>query len=169
MTRRLLVTVALVVAAAALQTTLFARIRPLDAAPALGVLIVIAVARHLPPELAVLVGFLAGLLDDLLSETPLGLWSLVLTTVAFVVVRFRERMEDDFTLIAPLVFVFSFGALALFAVLGTIFGEKTLADAGLVRKMLLPSAYNVLLAAVVLPATTRLLGAQRRRGAAFEL
>lgn len=167
--RRLLIAALFIVGAAALQTTLFARIRPLDAAPALAVLVVIAVARHLPAEIAVITGFLAGLLNDLLSETALGLWSLVLTTVAYVVVRFRERMEDDFTLIAPLVFAISFAALALFAVLGTIFGEKTLADAGLVRKMVLPSAYNVVLAAVVLPLTTWAQGAQRRRGATFEI
>ena len=165
---RLLTAVLLVVAAAALQTTLFARLRLFDTAPALVVLVVFALARHLPPEQAIVVGFLSGLLEDLLVESPLGLWALVLASVAFAVVRLRGRLEDDFTLIAPVVLIVSVGALALFAVLGTIFNEKTLADSAFLRKMLLPAIYNTALAVIVLPAITRLLGAGRRR-APFEL
>jgi rod shape-determining protein MreD len=158
----------MVIVALALQTTLFARLRPFDAAPALVVLTVIAVARHLPPEQALVVGFLGGLGQDLLAESPLGLWALVQTTVSFVVVRNRGRIEDDITLLAPATFVMTIGALALFAVLGTIFGEKTLADSGIVKKMVLPSLYNVLAAPAVLPLVTRALGGGRRR-APFEL
>jgi rod shape-determining protein MreD len=67
--------------AVAVQTTLFARFRPFDAAPALVMLVVLAFARHLPSEYALLMGFGAGLFQDLLAETPLGLWALVLTAV----------------------------------------------------------------------------------------
>jgi rod shape-determining protein MreD len=156
--------------AVALQTTLFARLRPLDAAPALVVLTMIAVARHLPAEDAVPVGFLIGVLQDLLVESPLGLWALTMSTVAFAVARTRPRFEDDPTLLVPVVFVVSFGALALFALLGTIFGEKTLADGGVLRKMILPAAYNLVLAPAVLPLLTALLGgAQRSRVRGFDL
>jgi len=153
----------LVIMALALQTTLFARLRPFDAAPALVVLTVIAVARHLPAEQALVVGFLGGLGQDLLVESPLGLWALVETSVAYAVVRGRGRLEDDITLLAPGVFVVTVGALALFAVLGTIFGEKTLADSGIVKKMVLPSLYNLLAAPAVIPLVTRALGGGRRR------
>ena len=114
----------------ALQTTLFARLRPFDAAPALVLLVVLALRRHLPAECSLLLGFGAGLLQDLLSESALGLWALVLTTVAFFVLRFRDRFEDDFSLDrAVRVRRHRWVALALFSLLGTIFGEKTLADA----------------------------------------
>ena len=141
--RKVVIAATLIVIAVALQTTLFAQLRPFDSAPALG--------------------FLAGLIQDLLSETALGLWALVATIVAFVTVRFKDRMAGDYRLIAPVVFVMSFLALALFAVLGTIFGEKTLADAAIVRKMLLPSLYNTLLAVLLLPFVTSLLGRTTRR------
>lgn len=162
--RRYLIAAALLISAIALQTTLFDRIRPFDAAPQLVILTLIAICRHLEPEASLLFGFGTGFLLDLLEESPLGLWAMVLTSVAFVVGRFSDRSEDDPALLALGVFVLSAGALALFAVLGTIFGEKTLADAGILKKVLLPAAYNVVLAPLVLPAVTWFIGSRRRVG-----
>jgi rod shape-determining protein MreD len=167
--RRTALAVALVILAAALQTTLFIRLRPFGVAPALVVLVVLAASRHLGPIEAELLGFGTGLLLDLLSETALGLWALVCTSVAFVTVRLRRRLEDDMALLAPGVFVISLAALALYALLGTIFGQQTLADAQVVRKMLLPAAYNTVLAAGVLPLVTRLIGSRSARGMGWEL
>jgi rod shape-determining protein MreD len=164
MTRRVLISSALLIGAVALQTTLFSDLRPLDAAPALAMLVLMAVCRHLRGEPALFIGFGSGLFMDLLAESPLGLWALVMTTVAFVVVRVRDRTEDDPLILAFGVFVLTAGALTLFAVLGTIFGEKTLADAGIVRKIVLPAAYNTVLAGLVLPLVSRLLGTHRRSG-----
>ena len=58
--RRAVLLAAVVVVAVALQTTLFVRLRPFDAAPALVVLVVMAYARYLPAEYALLTGFGAG-------------------------------------------------------------------------------------------------------------
>ncbi len=154
-----------VLVAVALQTTLFVHLRPFDAAPALVLLVVMGYARYLPPEYALLTGFGAGLLQDLLSESPLGLWALVMTTVAFSVVRLRDRFEDDFGLIGPFVLVITIGGLALFSVLGTIFGEKTLADAGILKKLALPALYNLIIAPLIFPLLPITLGISRRREA----
>lgn len=168
-TRRILIACAVLVAAVALQTSLFSRIRPFDAAPALVVLVVIGYARHLQAEVALLLGFGAGLLQDLMAMSPLGLWALVMASAAYVVVRVRARLEEDFGLITPFVFAVTFGALALFAVLGTIFGEKTLADAGVVKKLVLPAVYNVVLSPAILPFTAWSIGVSRRPSADFRL
>ena len=149
--------VALALLGVALQTTLFVRFRPFDTSPALALLVVLALSRHLGRMESLLVGFGTGLLLDLLSETALGLWALVATAVAFTTVRLRHRFEDDVTLLVPGVFLISFAALALYGLLGTIFGEQTLADAQVVRKMLLPAVYNTVLAVLVLPAVTKLV------------
>jgi rod shape-determining protein MreD len=162
-------TVAVVIAAVAIQTTMFSRIRPFDSAPALVLLVVLAFARYLPAEYALLTGFGAGLFQDLLVESPLGLWALVLTSVAFAVLRFRDRLEDEFGYLAPFVLGITLGGLALFAVLGTIFGEKTLADVGIIKKVALPAVYNVLLAPLVLRAVQFALGVTRYRDDAFRL
>ena len=167
--RRVILAVIVLIVAVAFQTTLFARIRPFDAAPALVMLVVIAYARVLPAEWSLLYGFGGGLLQDLLSENPLGLWALVMTTVAFGTIRFRDRVEDDFGLIAPFVLVLTIGGLTLFSVLGTIFGEKTLADAGVIKKVVLPAVYNVVLAPAILPLAGWTLGLARRRGSALSL
>ncbi|MCU0280890.1 MAG: rod shape-determining protein MreD [Acidimicrobiia bacterium] len=156
--RRTAVAVALVILGVALQTTLFIRLRPFGASPALALLVTLAVSRHLGRVPSLLVGFATGLLLDLLSETALGLWALVLTTVAFATVRLRRRFEDDVTLLIPGVFLLSFVGLALYALLGTIFGAQTLADAQVVQRMLLPAVYNTILAPLVLPPITRLIG-----------
>lgn len=161
--RRGVVATLMVIVAAALQTTLFVRLRPLDAAPALVLLVVIALSRHLSAEIALLTGFGAGLLQDLLSDSPLGLWALTFTTVAYAVVRFRERMEEDFSLFGPFVFAVTAGGILLFAVFGTIFGEKTLADLGLWKKIFLPALYNALLAGAMIPFATWALGAKQHR------
>ena len=95
--RRTAVAVALVILGVALQTTLFVKLRPFGASPALALLVTLAVSRHLGRVPSLLVGFATGLLLDLLSETALGLWALVLTTVAFATVRLRRRFEDDVT------------------------------------------------------------------------
>ena len=156
--RRTVAAVALVILGVALQTTLFVRLRPFGSAPALALLVVLAVSRHLGRVESLLVGFGTGLLLDLLSEGALGLWGLVATAVAYTTVRLRHRFEDDLTLLVPGIFLISFAALALYALLGTIFGEQTLADAQVVRKMLLPAVYNMVLAALVLPPVTKLVG-----------
>jgi len=156
--RRTAVAVAVVILGVALQTTLFVRLRPFGTSPALALLVVLAVCRHLGRVESLLVGFGTGLLLDLLSETALGLWALVITSVAYATVRLRHRFEDDITLLIPGVFLISFAALALFALLGTIFGQQTLADAQVVRKMLLPAVYDTMLSVVVLPPITKLIG-----------
>lgn len=167
--RRILIAGVVLVAAVVLQTSLFARLRPFDVAPALVVVVVIGYARHLQPEVAILLGFGAGLLQDLMAVSPLGLWALVMSSTAYAVVRFRARLDEDFGTLTPFVFALSFGALALFAVLGTIFGEKTLADGGIVKKLVLPAAYNVVLAFAVLPFTAWTIGAARRPGSELRL
>ncbi len=161
--------VGILILAVALQTTLFIRVRPFDAAPALVLLVVLAYSRYLPSEYALLTGFGAGLFQDLLSETPLGLWALVMTTVAYAVLQFRDRFEEDFGFVGPFVLAVTLGGLVLFAVLGTIFGEKTLADVGIVKKIGLPAVYNVLLAPLILPIAPRSLGISRNRDRAFRL
>jgi hypothetical protein len=88
---------------------------------------------------------------------------------AFVVIRFRDRLEDEVGYLGPFVLGITIGGLALFAVLGTIFGEKTLADAGIIRKIALPAVYNVLLAPLVLRAVPMALGISRYRDSAFRL
>lgn len=161
--RAVAVALAMVVVAVILQTTLFGegRIQPFGASPNLVVVVVIATVRHLDTEAGLLVGFTAGLLMDLLGGSPLGLWAMVMTVVAYLTLRLRHRADDGVLSVAIGVFAMTFLAHALFVLAGTLFGQRLLTDLDVVRLMLLPSLYNMLLAAVVLPIATRLMGARR--------
>lgn len=162
-------TLALVVAAVVLQTTLFGdgRLQPLGASPALVTLVVIAVVRYHEPEPALLVAFTAGLLMDLLGSAPIGLWAIAMTTVGYVTLRLRDRADRGILIVASGVFALAFFGNALFSIAGTLFGQRTLSNPDVLRLMVLPALYTMVLAAGVLPGITRLL--MRRREGSWKL
>ncbi len=157
--------IALVVSTVAIQTSVFGagRIQPFGASPALVLLVVIGCARYLPADPALLIGFTAGLLLDLLGGSALGLWAMTYTVIAYLAWRARDRADDGPLVIAVGVFLLTVLGQSLFAVAGTLFGQRIISNPVVVKHMLLPAAYNVVLAALVLPLVTRLLG-DRRRG-----
>lgn len=164
--RQVAIALALVVVAVVIQSTLLAesRLQLFGSAPAFVVLVVMAVVRYLDPEPAVLLGFTAGLLVDLLGGQPVGLWAMVLTVVAYVTLRVRDRAADGPLVIAAGVFLMTLLAGMLFVILGTLFGLKPLSDPAIVRRVLLPAIYNVVLAAGVVPGVSKLLQQRRPRG-----
>lgn len=153
-------TLALVIVAVVLQTTLFGegRLQPFGASPALVTLVVIATVRHLEPERGLLVAFTAGLLMDLLGSSPLGLWAIAMTAVGYVTLRVRRQADRGLLIVAAGVFGLGFFGNALYSIAGTLFGQRTLTDPDILRLMVLPALYTMILAAAVLPGTTRLLG-----------
>lgn len=159
-------TLALVVVAVILQTTLFGdgRVQPFGASPALVTLIVIATVRFLEPEPALLVAFTAGLLMDLLGSSPLGLWAMAMTTVGYITLRVRHQSDRGLLMVAVGIFGLAFFGNALFSIAGTLFGQRTLSDPDLLRLMVLPALYTMILAAAVFPGTSRLLTRGREAG-----
>jgi rod shape-determining protein MreD len=164
--RDLAVALALVVVAVVAQTTLFApaRIQPFGASPNIVLLTVIATVRYLEPEAGLLTGFTAGLLVDSLGVSPLGLWAMVGTVVAYLTLRFRERAEDGPIAVGVGVFLLTVAGIALYALVATLFGQRTLSDPALIRKIILPGLYNIVLAGAVLPGITLAMGHRRVRG-----
>lgn len=162
--RSTLIALVLVVVAAVLQSTILAdsRLQAFGSAPSLVVLVVMGAVRYMEPEPAVLLGFTAGLLVDLLGGQPIGMWALVLTVVAYVTLRLRDAADDGPLVIAAGVFGITLLAGALWVVLGTILGLKPLADPSTIRRVVLPAVYNVVLAAAVLPGVTWLMKPRSR-------
>ena len=167
MSRRILISLTAIGVAVVIQTTLLARIPVFGVAPDLVMLTVIACSRGLRAEPAVVLGFTAGLILDLLGSAPLGLRSMVLTTVAFATVRTRERFEISIPTIGLAVWGLTLGGSLLLAVVGTLFGQKTLSDPDAVKQLLLGPVYDVLLGLAVLPLMTRLFGSDREREGAL--
>lgn len=145
-----------------LQTTFFRNVRPFGVAPDMVMLAVILAARWLPAEQALVYGFTAGIIMDLLGTTPLGLRALVLTVVAYLIVRFRDWVEAS--PVATLLAVAGFSAVGvgLLMVVGTLFGQATLAEANVLRRFLLVPLWNTVLALGLAPLMTSLLNPVRR-------
>jgi rod shape-determining protein MreD len=143
---KVIISLGLVLAAVVIQTTVFQHIRPLGYAPALGMLTVIALARHLDPEQALFVAFTGGFLQDILGGAPLGLWAITFAIVAFIALKVRDREIVG----TPAVLLGVFGLTVIgqftYAVLGTLFGQGIINRPGFLGDLLVPALYNVILA-----------------------
>ena len=164
--RSIAIAIALVVLAVVAQTAMFGdgRIHPFGVSPAVVIVVVLACARYLESEPAILLGFTGGMLLDLLGGSPLGLWALSYTVVVYAALRFRHRADDGALVLAFGVVVFTLLANALFLVVGTLFGERFFTSTEFIKDMVVPAFYNLAVALVVFPLVTRLLGTRRRLG-----
>jgi rod shape-determining protein MreD len=147
--RNSLIALALVLVALVLQTTLFNQVRPFGVAPSIVLLTVVACARYLEPEAALLIGFTAGFLTDLVGGSSLGLWAIAMTVVAFATVKLRHREVDGLIVVAVGIFALTVLGQAMYVVVSTLFGHDTLSQPDLWKHLLLPAIWNVLLAAPI--------------------
>lgn len=152
-------------AALVVQTTLFgeSRIDPFGAAPNIVMLLVLISAAYLEPEPALLVAFTTGLLTDLLGGSVIGLWAISMVVVAYVTLRVRRRIDDGIVVVAAGVLALSVLGQALFAIASTLFGQQVFADPGWYRQIVLPSLYNVVVAIVLIPIVSKIMGGRQVR------
>lgn len=164
--RHIGISLLLVVLAVVAQTAVFGdgRINPFGAAPAAVLVVVLACGRYVDPEPALLLAFTAGMLLDLLGGAPLGLWAMAYTVVVYVGLRFRNRADDGPIIVGAGVVLLTLMAHALFLIIGTLFGERFFTSTAVIKNTLLPAVYNLVVAAVVFPLVTRLIGARQRLG-----
>ncbi len=157
--RPVAISIAIVVVAVIIQTTLFGdgRLQPFGASPLLVLVAVIGCVRYLDPEPALLLGFTGGLLLDLLGGSPLGLWAIAHLVVAYLTLRVRDRADDGPLVVGAWVFLMAVLAQMLFLTTGTLFGQRLFATDGLVKLIIVPALYSVVVAAFVLPGTSWLL------------
>ena len=165
-TRDVSISLVLVILAVVVQTAVFGdgRINPWGASPTAALVVVLACARYLDPEPALLLGFTAGMLLDLLGGAPLGLWAMAYTVSVYIALRYRSRADDGPVIVGLGVFLITLIAHSLFVIIGTLFGERFFTSAAVIKDTVLPAAYNVALAAVVFPVVSRLIGRRQRLG-----
>ncbi|MDA8063482.1 MAG: rod shape-determining protein MreD [Actinomycetota bacterium] len=154
---------ALVVLVAIVQTTFGADLRIAGVAPDLFLLLAIAGGLTTGPEAGAVIGFSAGLVEDLtLAATPVGLSALAWCLVGFAVGWARSSVLSDGRAVEPLVaFVATLGGVALFLAAGDLAGQSAIMDLGhrwLLRIAVIEGGWNAVL---VLP-TTWLVGRAAR-------
>ena len=103
-------------------------------------------------------------LDLPFGGSPLGLWAMALTVVAYVTLRVRDRADDGPVVIGFGLFTLTVLGHGLFALAGTLFGQQTLANSDVTHLMLLPALYTTILGAAVLPLVTLAVRGRRTRG-----
>ncbi len=158
--RRPGLTVVVMVAVAILaQTTLFARVRLVGVAPDLVVLAVAIATLRLADVPSLVTGFVAGMLMDALGSNALGLRAVVLTLVAYVALRTRDRADVGPLAVAVWVAGLTLVGVALLLLLGTLFDQIGLTGGEALRRLLLVPVLNLVAALVVSPLTGRMLEA----------
>lgn len=145
---RIVIALIAVVIAIVLQTTVFGagRIEPLGVAPALVMLVLIALAPHIELEYLVLLGFTAGILVDLIGSGTLGLWAMSYTVVAYTAGRLHRRFSDNIALSLAAAFSLTLFGHLVYVFFGTLFGQGTISQPGVVSKIILPAVWNLALA-----------------------
>lgn len=166
MTRHIGISIGLVVLGVIAQTAMFGdgRIHPFGFSPAVVIVIVLACVRYLDPEPSLLLGFTGGMLLDLLGGAPLGLWAMAYTVAVYVALRFKDRAEDGPFVVGFGIFALTLLANALFVIIGTLFGERLFTSSQVIKDMVVPALYNLVVAAVAFPLIARLIGNRRRIG-----
>jgi rod shape-determining protein MreD len=160
--RAVLITVALAVAALVIQATLFRRFTWL--VPDLVVLVVILSVLSLRPEVALVIGFVAGgLVDVSLASTVLGLRALTYTVVAFAAIRTRHRADSGPIAVGAWAGLLTLMSVVLFLVVGVLFGQSAELGGQMLRRLIAVPLTNAACGALLAVPMTRLLQPGGRR------
>jgi rod shape-determining protein MreD len=150
--RRRLAIVTVILVAVALQLAVVSRWRVGGIAPDLVVLAVAGIAVRCGSETGALAGFGAGLLVDLFLPTPAGLTALAYTLVGYGVGLVAAGVLESTWWTGPAVgAVAAFGAGALYALLGGLFGQSQLMTARVLVIVPLAALLSGVIALVVVP------------------
>lgn len=156
MRSRLVVVFGLLLISVVLETTLFSQTEVFI--PDLVMLSVILFAlTRVRPEAVLGIGFLAGLIVDLLGSALLGLRAIVFTIVAYLALRTRERADIGRIVTALWAGLLTFAGAVLLYVIGTLFGQNVLLGDGVVDLLILVPLTNAILAGMFAPLVVRLI------------
>lgn len=141
---------AVVVATLVLQLCLFARFSYEGARPDVMLLLAVTAGLVAGPDRGAMVGFAAGLAFDVVLSTPLGLSALVYTLVGYGVGLVGATVVRASWWISPAVAALGSAAgVLIYALVGEVLGQATLAGPSLTAIVVVVSAVNAVLAAPV--------------------
>ena len=154
--RSLLIVASLFLISVVLQTTLFSQTEVFTPDLVLLVVILLSLTR-IRPELVLGLAFLAGLTIDLLGSAVLGLRAIVFTVVAYLALRSRDRADIGRIITGLWAGLLTFGGVVLLIGVGTLVGQTVLLGEGVVDRLFLVPAANLILALIFAPLLVRLI------------
>jgi rod shape-determining protein MreD len=150
--------------ALAIQLSLFTDMRPFDALADVMLLLVLAAGMVAGPRDGALCGFFIGVVYDLMLRTPFGLSALAYALIGYAAGYLQAVVSAAPWWIGMLIMgAASAVAVAIYAVIGTVFGLRDAVNLHLVTVMLVVGVVNLLLAVPALWVQRwTLLGGERR-------
>ncbi len=162
MTRRVLVTIVVIVTALLLQSTLFWNLKLLGVRPELMYLITIVIAILEGPNEGAITGFAAGLAQDFLLNQPKGITALTLTLVGYAAGLARQYIVSPSPLLPMiLVGVGTAAGIAFYQVVAFLLGQLEETFSYAIRVTLLTALYNAILTPIVYPLLRRVIEGSR--------
>ena len=164
MTRRVLSVVAILITAVLLQSTVFSQLRLLGVRPELLFLVTIVLALLEGPNEGAVVGFAAGLAQDMFLDQPKGITALTLTLVGYGVGMARQYIVSPSPLLPTIVVAVGTAlGMAFYEVVSFLLGSFNLPATEAVRIALLTAAYNAVLTPILYPLLRRIVEGSRPR------
>lgn len=151
-----LIVATIIMVAVIFQTTLFGQLDLITPDLVMLVTILLALTR-IRPELILAVGFVAGLVVDLLSSSLTGLRAVVFTVVTYLALRTRERASIGRPAIAVWAGLISFVGVVLLVLIGTLFGQTNLLGPDVEARVVVVPLANMLVAGLIAPMFVRLI------------
>ncbi len=149
----------LIFLAVVVQVTVFADVRILGVAPELLVLLAVMIGYWFGPERGPNAAFVIGLLWDVYLPTPLGLSAIVFAVVAFMVGSGgAELFRDSKLQLAAVAGIGTVAAVAGYALLGEVMGQRGLVDLEMLRVAMIASLTNALVAPFTRPVVAWAIG-----------
>lgn len=162
MTRRVLVTIVVIVTALLLQSTLFWQLKLLGVRPELMYLVTIVIAILEGPNEGAVTGFVAGLAQDFLLNQPKGITALTLTLVGYAAGLARQYIVSPSPLMPTiLVGVGTAAGIAFYQVVAFLLGQLQETFTFAVRVTLLTALYGAILTPIVYPLLRRVIEGSR--------
>ena len=162
MTRRVLVTIAIIVTGLLLQSTLFWQLKLLGVRPELMYLITILIAIIEGPNEGAVTGFAAGLAQDFLMNQPKGITALTLTLVGYAAGLARQYIVSPSPLLPTiLVGVGTAAGVMFYQVVAFLLGQLEETFAYAVRVTLLTALYGAILTPIIYPLLRRVIEGSR--------
>jgi rod shape-determining protein MreD len=158
MIRRVLWFAAIVLTALLLQSTVFEQMRLVGVKPELMYLVTILIAVTEGPQEGALVGFVGGMAQDFMLNTPKGITALTLTLVGYAVGMARQYIVSPSPLLpALLVGVGTAVGLGFYQIVRLLLGQLPGEPLGYgIKVSLLAAAYGAVLTPIVYPLLRRL-------------
>jgi rod shape-determining protein MreD len=150
---RMLVAFLVVCLALVLQVSLFPYLAWQGIVPNLCLLVVVGAALTRGPQVAVLLGFLAGVAMDLAppADHVAGRWALALVVVGYLAGRVRQDVKPTAVAVVATVAATSFIGTSVFAITGVVLQDPLLDVTQVLQVILVAVLWDVLLTPFVLP------------------